>query len=132
VKDFADIPAHALFRNGFAAAKPIEYFQRALGITNRPRTHADRIVVIQHEHRDIPLSQVDCSREADGTSPDDHYTAMGRRSVQLGRTPIFVNGIGVSLQRRVFNFGSSGNTFQPSSASHISLSRCAVQMRGSL
>ena len=95
--DLAHAPAHALARNGLAASQAIEDLQRPLRIADRARAHAHRVVVVEHEHRDPALGQVDRGDQPHRPGADDDHLAMARRPVELGRAPVFVRGVGVGF-----------------------------------
>jgi hypothetical protein len=67
--------------DAFAAAQAIEDLQRALRVADRARADADGVVVVEHEHRNAALREIDRRGEADRPAPDDddRHARAGRR-----------------------------------------------------
>jgi hypothetical protein len=112
-----DAPAHALFDQALAAAEAIQDLERALRPADRARAEADGVALVEQQQVDAALREIDRRGQADRPRAHHDHRPAPRRTGELGRLRIGIDRRPVGLQ--------------PSSASHISLSRCAVQMRGS-
>jgi hypothetical protein len=66
------IPAHTLLDADIAHTNPVQYFERALGITDATRTDRNRVVVIQHHHRHT-LRQLDRRSQPHRAGTDHHH-----------------------------------------------------------
>ncbi len=143
MKHLADAPAHALVHDRLGAAQAIEDLEGTLGVADGARADADRVFLVEHHHRAPAHRQVNGRAQPHRPGADDDHGMMARRTVELRRTAIGKDGIGVRLHApEVFPHcgclpaGRAATNvrrpaLQPSSVAHISLSRCAVQMRGS-
>jgi hypothetical protein len=147
----ADVPADALGDDRLRAAEPVEDFERPLRVADRARSDRHRPILVQDHDGDSALAEVDRRGQADRPCADDHHGRLSPGRVELqrdGRSDrqgwcTFSSRSGrlrspgakrENLQKVAF--ASLGYVFdpddrQPSSVSHISLSRSAVQMRGS-
>ncbi len=92
----ADLPLDALPHDPLAAAEPVEDLERAFRVADRPRTHAHRIVVVQHDDGHIVQREVDCGRKADRAGADDDHGTPLRRGVLIGRALVSVDGVRVT------------------------------------
>ena len=119
--DAAEIPRHALANHRVAAAEPVEYFQRALGEADRARAGRQLVVVVEQQHLDAALREVDCETQADGPRSDDDDRVQRRLARALVRRRLVFELDGLIVLHIAHD----------SSDSHIALSRSAVQMRGS-
>ena len=62
-EDLADLPLDAARADRVAAAETVEDLERALGVADRARADADRVVVVDEDEVDALLRQVDRRRE---------------------------------------------------------------------
>ena len=127
----ADVPADALVDDLLSAAQPVEDLQRALRVTDGARAHGHRAVLVDDDHGNAALPEIDRRGEADGPGTDDHDGTARARTIELRRARIRIDGIDVRLHRLPPAVAIRPVGRQPSSAAHISLSRSAVQIRGS-
>src|SRR5205823_3055575 len=93
----ADAPAHALGADGLAAAQAIEDLERAFRVADGARADADRIVVVDDERGLAALREVDGGDEPDRARADDDHAAAARRTRELRRAAIRINGIAVGV-----------------------------------
>src|SRR5437764_6763264 len=68
----ADVPADALGDDRLRTAQPVEYFERALRITDRARSDGHRVILVQDHHGNAALAEVDRRGQADRPCADDH------------------------------------------------------------
>ena len=86
MEDLADAPHHALVDHALADAEPVPIFQRALGETDRARTLADPVGVVEQDHRLATLREVDRQRQSDRAGADHDDRMFG----DIGRGPILI------------------------------------------
>ncbi len=99
MEDLAHVPAHTLAHDRLAAAQAVEDLQRALGPADRARADAHRVVVVEHQHRDVVLREVDRRGEADRAGADDDHRMMDAVAVLVRRAAVGVDRVGVRLHR---------------------------------
>ena len=134
----ADTPTDTAIDHGVAATEAIEDFEGALGVADRARSGTHGVVVIDHDRLHAVQRQIDGAAEPYRSGTDDHdrrrrRRRVRRRDISLERRRL-VTGVHrcVDLGRAAACGCPAAETGQsPSSWSHISRSRCAVQMRGS-
>jgi hypothetical protein len=130
-----DLPLDTLLHDPLAAAQPVKDLERALRVADRARSDAHGVVVVEHDHRHVVQREVDRCRETDRPGADDDYGVPSGRAVLIRRPLVGVDRVGVRLhhkKRWTRRRAAPAYVFYPSNASHIALSRCAVQIRGSL
>ena len=71
LKDFAELPGHALLQAWLGNAKPIEDFERALGIADAARSFADPVGIVEQQYRHAALGEVDGRAQPDRARADD-------------------------------------------------------------
>jgi len=119
------MPAHI----AAIAAEAVEDLQRALGVAHAARADADRLVLVQHQHRQAALRAIERRSQAHRPRTHHHQRHAARAGLaQLRRLRIFVLRVRVGPEHCHL---LRARCAQPSSAFHISTSRSAVQMRGS-
>src|SRR5215831_20012180 len=93
----ADVPLDAFAHYPLGAAETIEDLESTLGPANRPRTDADRVVVVEHEHVDSTLRKVDRRGQAHRSRAGNNDRPMPRRATQVRGSRVEIDGIGVGL-----------------------------------
>ena len=71
LKDFAELPGHALLQAWLGNAKPIEDFERALSIADAARSFADPVGIVEQQYRHAALGEVDGRAQPDRARADD-------------------------------------------------------------
>jgi len=74
----ADVPAHALVDEAFAAAEPVKDLERALREADRTRAGGQRVVVVEQHDGHALLREIDCRGQADRPRADDDHGPDGR------------------------------------------------------
>ncbi len=120
---FAEVPDHALRHRALRAAEAIQDLKRALREADGAAAFRQGRFLV-HQHAIDPV-QREVDRRAQADRPcahHDHGVVAGLPRSQLG---------GFAVCEQIRPHQESRVLAQPSSAAHSSLSRCAVQMRGS-
>ena len=147
----AELPRHALVRHAVAAAKAVEDFERALGKADGARAGGQLVVVVQQHDRNVLLRQIDGQRQSHRASTHHDHRMPRRRCCRLIGMALVVERELLNVQlafagvEQIVEFhGLSPWTlwvlscwllvpaYWPSSDFHMSTSRSAVQMRGSV
>src|ERR1700674_1909922 len=104
-------------------------------MTDGARTVAHRVVVVDDDRVDGAQLQIDGEAEADGPGADDNDRMMsGGSRVLVGMAHIGEDGLAIGAGHDLAVTSSirlPSSAAHPSRDSHSSLSRCAVQIRGS-
>ena len=107
-KGAANVPAHAQAAGLVGNAQAVQDFERALGVTHRPRADRDGLVVVQHQHLKALQTRIDGRRQAHRPCANhDQRFALRRCGHQVGRRLVGINRVDVSTHVQAPNWSKS-------------------------
>jgi hypothetical protein len=68
-KHLSELPGHALLEAPVRHLQAVQDLERALGVADAARAFADAIRIVEQDHGDAALGEVDRGAKADGPAP---------------------------------------------------------------